>query len=152
MKFLIGVLIIIVLVICGNLLSLKYCERTKFIIDFNQFNENLINEVNYSQNTIRQLLNNCPSTVFYITVKDYFLNKKEIEKIKFLAENEFDFLVDYLSKIGKMDKVSQLNYLTYSSKILLKLKDDALLDEKKYKDLYIKMGFLIGLIIMIILL
>lgn len=152
MKLFIGFLVVIICLILGNLLSLKYSERKRFYRDFCDFNERLIQEVAYSQNTINHLLNDCPSTCFYQSVKNNILEKKSLDKVNFLTENEFDFFKDYLSKLGKSDKSTQLNFLTYSSSGLYKLKNDSEGEEKKYKSLYLKMSFLIGLIILIILL
>ena len=52
--------------------------------------------------------------------------------------------------IGKGDSNSQKNYFTSVKETLSKLKKEAEENNKKYGDLYVKLGFLCGLLILIL--
>ena len=54
--------------------------------------------------------------------------------------------------IGKSDSVAQKAYFSSLKDILKKAENESLQESKKYGDLYIKMGFLFGLLILILIL
>ena len=85
-------------------------------------------------------------------MKEHFCDSEKQIELKHLKKSEVDYLDSYLNTIGKSDKATQLKFL---EKIeleiggeLKKAKEEAI----KYKSLYVKLGFLIGIAILIILL
>ncbi|MDE6613654.1 MAG: hypothetical protein K2K28_03785 [Clostridia bacterium] len=58
---------------------------------------------------------------------------------------------DYLENLGKTDALSQVDYLTERKTILKKYKEESFTDYKKYSSLYVKIFFLIGVMIAVLL-
>ena len=152
MKLISGILIVIIGILTGNLLSEKFCLRKKFFNDFLLFHQTLINETNFSQKTIKEVLKELDESSFSKLTYDYFINNVDFPKMNYLKEDEYLFYKEYVSKIGKMDKNTQLSYLLSCSAQITKYYDNSSNEEKRYKGLYIKLGFLIGLIILVVIL
>ena len=86
-------------------------------------------------------------------IRDFFLEKKESEdKLKIFTKEEKDFFTDYVRRIGQGDKKSQPDYLEAAEAKINGYIAAAEEADKKYRPLCIKLGFLFGLIILIILL
>lgn len=150
MRLLLGVICLILSLFVGCKLSQKFTFKRKFYSDFKNFNERFISEVSFTQKTISQIINDNNSD-FYLYLRNK-INSNESLKINYLKKEEYELLTDYISNIGNSDKNTQMLYLNaVKSQIdncFIKSKDD----EKRYKTLYIKMSFLIGLIILVVLL
>ena len=85
-------------------------------------------------------------------VKNSVLESNFDVKITYLTVQEKNFVFEYFAKIGKLDKDTQLEYLKSVSSIILEKQQYSISDEKKYKALYVKLSFLIGLILLIVVL
>lgn len=153
MKIIIGIFFLFLCTFIGYNLSLKYTKRKIFYGNFFNFNEKLLREVSFLQTTIVSLLNDIDiNTDFYDSLKHY-VNTKEFKFDKqYLLEEEKNELNRYFKTIGTSDKIGQLEYLSSMDITLKNKRIQTEENEKKYRMLYIKMGFLIGLIILIILL
>lgn len=155
MNIFLGVAILILSTYIGSISSKKYTERKLFYIDFLSFNNKVKNEVSFSQKTILSILKNTTNNKsdFYDCAKGLFIDNNVFSFEKnYINAEEKDYLYNYLSSIGSSDKVTQIRYIdSVTCNIESKLKE-AELNEKKYKKTYIKLGFLIGLIALIVLL
>ena len=153
MKIIIGIFFLFLCTFIGYNLSLKYTKRKMFYGNFFNFNEKLLREVSFLQTTIVSLLNDIDiNTDFYDSLKHY-INTKEFKFDKqYLLEEEKNELNRYFKTIGTSDKIGQLEYLNSMDITLKNKRIQTEENEKKYRMLYIKMGFLIGLIILVILL
>lgn len=153
MKIILGIIALIVCTYIGYSLSKKYIERKKFYKDFFYFNKNLYNQVSYSQNSLLKIAREIKDeSNFYTLLKEKIVDKNEKMNlsIKLLQEDE-ELFSEYLSNLGKSDYETQKKYLSEMDGIILKKLTEAEEDEKKYKNTYLKLGFAIGLIILIIL-
>ena len=74
----------------------------------------------------------------------------ELTEFTFLKEEERRFTENYFLMLGRGDSVSQKGYFTSVKEQLCKLQVSAENSSKKYGDLYIKLGFLCGLLILIL--
>ena len=72
--------------------------------------------------------------------------------IKYLNEEEMTFLLTYVETVGESDSISQIKFVEGSEKYLENKEMFSAEEYKKYKNLYIKIGILIGLIMFIALL
>lgn len=68
-----------------------------------------------------------------------------------LPGEEGQFLKDYILNLGKTDALSQVDYLNERKQILKKYKDESFTDYKKYSSLYVKIFFLIGVMVAVLL-
>lgn len=58
---------------------------------------------------------------------------------------------DYLENLGKTDALSQIDYLSERKSVLKKYKEESFSDYKKYSSLYVKIFFLIGVMVAVLL-
>ena len=73
-------------------------------------------------------------------------------KYSFLKREEKRVVEDYFLMLGKGDSISQKGYFSSVKQSLSALQIDAETACKRYGDLYIKLGFLCGLLILILML
>lgn len=145
-----GIIFIIISTFFGYRLSTRYTDKKDFYKNFQSFNNKLEKEVSFSNNTILSIIKQSDINVlFYNLLRQKILNGQE-GNIPFITKDEKEYFYNYLERIGKTDKATQLKLINATKIYLtekLKISEE---DEKKYKTLYIKMGFLIGLLIFIL--
>lgn len=160
-KFFLGICIIAFTSYCGRLLSKKYRQRQQFFKQFKEFNERFLSEIAYYRRPLKQfiaaysyqgefeellrdfckLLAVNPSTPCFLT---------EDEKYHFLKREEKQMVEDYFFMLGKGDSASQKGYFSSVKEGLVKLQVSTEGEAKRYGDLYVKIGFLCGLLILIL--
>ena len=153
MRLFLGIILLLFCLFIGYCLSNKYYFRRLFYSDFLSFNTTFTQEISFKQTTLINLIKN--QTIkndFYIMLSSYVLNKKQELNFTYLTSQEKRDVYEYLDKIGKFDKETQLEYLKSVNNNIVDKQQNCILDEKKYKALYIKLSFLIGLIMLIIVL
>lgn len=151
MKLFLGFVLIALSVYLAKLFANKYTKIRLYYEDFYGFNRNLINKVSFSNYSILKIFEeNDNDNSFFITAKGYLTDKKEFNKIDFITEEENNYLKRYLSEIGKSDRKKQIEFLSIIDQELRDKLNRASDDEKKYKPLYIKLGFIFGLITFIL--
>ena len=138
----------------GWLLSVKFAEAQTFWEKFAYKHEKIKAEISFSQNSLSEILSdgekNDKKDCFSVIASEYFKSGKITSKLKFLSEEEMRFIEKYLQNLGTTDKDSQINLLKSMEAEIKKystLSDDKC---KKYRPLYIKLGFLSGLVIFIL--
>ena len=150
MNLWVGVLSLIFCTFSGYRLSIKYVNRRKFFADFYAFNEKMINEVSFSQKSILTVaeeergLNRDFGRSFYDKIND-----DENINLKDLNDEEKNLFNEYVNNLGKSDRESQLTFLSAEKKIIDELRISTVNDEQKYGKLYVKVGFLFGLVIFV---
>lgn len=82
-------------------------------------------------------------------VKEQFLNFAEYP---FLTSDETVFVRDYFLAFGRGDSGSQKAYFTAQKAALDGYKNKSVEDSKRYGDLYLKLGFLFGLAVLVLIL
>lgn len=155
MKLVLGIVILIACTLLGYKLSKNYTDKKQFYMDFNEFNKRFKSEVQFSKKTIIEILKDYEDRngEFFNAIKKYFLEEQTEEiKNKLFSSDDKSFLINYFNNLGDSDKFSQLNYIESVEKSIEDNFIKAEKEEKKYKTLYIKLGFLFGLIILIALL
>lgn len=160
-EFFLGIAVVAFTTYCGYLLSKKYRKRKTFFEEFFQFNEFFLTEVTYYRRPIIEWINEKTyKDEFNILIYEYVRRVKEQIPIYgimeedttyvFLKTEEKSTIETYFSMIGKGDSVSQKNHFTVQRERLASWQKKAEEEAKKYGDLYIKIGFLFGLFILII--
>ena len=160
LKFLSGIVIIAFTTFCGYLLARKYRRRRQFFSQWKEFNERFLTEISYYRRPIQQFIGNfsyqgefeCLLRTFSQMLGD------DERKGDFTEEADFVFLKaeekrvveDYFLMLGKGDSASQKAYFSSIKDTLSKLQSEAEESCKRYGDLYIKMGFLCGLLLLIL--
>lgn len=161
LKVLLGVAIVAFTTLCGYLLSRKYRQRKQFFRQLSEFNERFLNEISYYRRPIRDFITTYAyQGEFHDLLQSYLMNLEqsspnpmqllEEPAYAFLKEDEKTLITNYFFMLGKGDSSSQKGYFNSVKSVLGKWQSDAVETGKKYEDLYIKLGFLCGLFILIL--
>ncbi len=128
----------------------KYRKRKAFLFQLNSFNERFLNELNFNRRPLKALLKEGEYTGEF----KEFLSNYEVGKIicehSFLSSDDKSLVNAYFSTLGKGDSFSQSGYFSNMKQSISKSAADAELALKKYGDLYLKLGFLAGLAIVVL--
>nr|MBO4517768.1 hypothetical protein [Clostridia bacterium] len=141
--------------ILGWLVSIKFAESQAFWEKFAYKHEKIKSDIAFLQNPLSEILETGFETdgkkdYFSILANDYFKNGKTTQKLKFLSAEETAFIEKYLQNLGTTDKDSQINLLKSMETEIKKYSETSYDKCKKYRPLYIKLGFLAGLVIFIL--
>lgn len=153
MKIFFGVLAVCLCVAASYKMADKYTERRKFYESFGDFNKKLKNEVYFTRKTIISVLeeNSNKNDFFYKSVNEYYHNNKQrVRNVKIFSEEETDFFNKYLEILGVSDGASQIKHIEATENYISDKFSQAVDNEKKYKSLYVKLGFLLGLLIFVL--
>lgn len=152
MKMLIGVMGVIFCTIIGKILSEKYIKRKNFYCDFYNFNQKMKSEITFKQSSIKSIIEKLNNQTFRAYLNQTVIMGDDDLSVSFLNNEENDFLKEYVNNIGIFDKDSQLLYLNSVDSQIKTLYKNSFDEEKKYRKLYVKLGFLFGLIFLVIVL
>ena len=154
MRLFLGLILLIICTYIGYIKSIKYYFKRTFYDDFVRFNDKLKQEVAFKQGTIKNLLDSEKlETDFYKGLKNFFSQNEGFSfDINYLNECEIKRYKDYISKIGASDKALQMEFLQNVNEDITKIQKQCILDEERYKKLYVKLGFFVGLILLILVL
>ena len=160
-KFFLGIAIVAFSSFCGRLMARKYRQRKCFFKQFREFNERFLNEISYARRPLiefitvysyegefRELLQD-----FYLFLKENSSNSsffQDSQGYEFLHTEDRQLIQDYFLMLGKGNSVSQKGYFSAMKGSLVELHEEAHKDAKRYSDLYIKIGFLFGLLLLIL--
>ncbi len=156
LKFLLGLCIVGFTTFCGYLLSKKYRKRKLFFKEWREFNERFLTEISYSRRPLKGFISAYAyQGEFDELLREYSSKLEEggvpkKEGYPFLREEEGRMIEDYFSMLGRGNAASQAGYFSSVKGKLSTLAEGAEKDSKRYGDLYIKFGFLCGLLILIL--
>ena len=123
----------------GPLLSANRKKRMQIFSELYEFNEQLILTLKFTRSSIEKI-----AEPFKFVPE--ILDGKEL-----ISGEEGQFLKDYVQNLGKTDALSQVDYLNERKVLLKKYKDESYTDYKKYSSLYVKIFFLIGVMVAVLL-
>ena len=155
-KIVFGVLIICVCVYTGYKLTQKYSKRKNFFFSLKDFNRKMISEVSFSKINLLKIIDETDYknefSIYLKGFKNYLLNGEKIDRkyLWFLTEDELREIDYYFSNLGKTDKETLIVYLKKSDEKFLDYFEKSEIEYKKYGGLYVKMGFLCGIMIFVI--
>lgn len=150
MNVLTGILLLISSIYFSYLLSDKFVKRKNFYADFFEFNNKITNEVFFNQETLSKIAKEFKAKTleFSRIISNY--DHLNLKSVNYLSDEEKDYIEKYINNLGMSDKNSQLNFLE-QVRLYLDDKQKICTEElKKNKNLYIKMGILLGVILMVI--
>ncbi len=154
-KFLLCIIAVSLCVLLAWLLTRKYRLRMQFYYNLNLFNERLVNEVSYTKIPLpafmeKYTFNGDFRRMLEVKRDARFDNGDEGCDMDYLSEDERKFLGDYFRMIGKSDAASQKTYLSAMREEIADKKQKSEELYRKYFSLYIKLGFLAGLILVVL--
>ena len=161
LKLFIGICLVAFTSICGYLFAGKYRKRKMFFAQFYEFNERFLSEVSYYRRPLCDFIANYAYIgAFNELLQGYYTDIKEkslfdrrildLEDFSFLKKDEKVVIADYFLMLGRGDSASQKGYFSTVKSTLSKLQIQAVDEGKRYGDLYIKLGFLSGLLLLLL--
>ena len=161
LKFFVGIAVVAFTSLCGYLMAGKYRKRGLFFAQFQEFNERFLSEIAYYRRPIRQFFGKysykgefailLTEFLFCLENEENFGQKiLEYDTFQFLKKEDKEILCDYFLMLGKGDSAAQKGYFSAVKERLLSLRAEAQKEEKRYVDLFVKLGFLFGLFILIL--
>ena len=162
-KFLLGIAIIAFTTFIGYVLAKKYRKRKVFFQQLSLFNERFLNEISYYRRPLQAFFSQYTYREEFSALLEQFvlcLNEHRslaeylfpASVFDFLKKEEKSVLTDYFQMLGKGDSSSQKTYFSSVKNTLITMEKEAENVCKKYGDLYVKIGFLCGLLILILIL
>ena len=148
-------------IICGVEKSLKYIKHVEFLKSYFEFLMSLKNQINYSQCSIFDAINNFKNQKFLEKYFEKFkslsssksfetaweLSFENIGKVFDLSREEETFVINFAKNFGKTDIRGQISYIDYNlSTLKLYIKSAVEIKQKKQK-LPIVLGVCFSLII-----
>ncbi len=152
MKIVLGIVLICLSTLLGYIMSGKFSLRKEFYNDFYNFNNKLKQEISFKQTTITNIIKNNDESDFYLVLNNYIKNNSFDFDKQYLSKDEIEYLHNYLKILGTGDKQSQLEFLGKANESIMEKQKESTENEKKYIVLYIKLGFLIGLVLFVLVL
>lgn len=123
----------------GIMLSAGKKKRMQVYSELYEFNEQLILNLKYSRDSVDKVA----QPFKFVTA----ILKGE----KVLQGQESEIIGDYLNNLGATDALSQVDYLSEKKQILKKYKEESADNYKKYGSLYVKIFFMVGVMIAVLL-
>ncbi len=162
-KFIVGIALVAFTTFCGYFLAKKYRQRKLFFMQLLEFNERYLSEIAYYRRPIKDFTEKYTyKGEFDELLQDFFRSLQSGESLRenlldgakyaFLTIEEKRVVEDYFLMFGKGDSQSQKGYFSSVKSSLSKLQSEAETQCKRYGDLYIKLGFLCGLLLLILML
>lgn len=123
----------------GVFLSAKKKRRMQVFSELYEFNEQLLINLKFSRQTMDKVAQN-------------FTHIPDVLQGKLLLDGkDGETVSDYVFNLGKSDALSQIDYLNERKTILAKHRDESVADYKKYSSLYVKIFFLLGVLMAVLL-
>ena len=158
-------ILIIVLIACctyiGIGVSKYYSKRRYFFSDLVLFMDKLRLDISFSKEKIGVIIKNFQegSRVFEklkvnflnILENNHFDEKKLFEGINILKENEKTTLTIFFKSLGRFDSINQTNQIKVFKEEIKKLESNCINQYQKFGSLSIKLGFIVGVLLALIL-
>lgn len=162
-KLFVGMAIVAFSSFCGYKLAGKYRRKKNFFAQFSAFNERFLGELAYYRRPIRQFIAEYTYQGEFRLLLEEFVSGLNTgadranlltldEEFSFLNKDEQHITQEYFMTIGKGDSASQKAYFFSMKERINALRDSSETECKRYADLYVKLGFLFGLFILILML
>lgn len=139
----IKILILFAVIVCttlvGAMLSGDKKKKMKVFDELYEFNERLLLNIKFGKASPEKL------------AADFEYVPKILLGDSVLGGEEGAFIESYVQNIGVTDALSQIDYLTERKTYLKKYKDSSMAEYKKYGSLYVKIFFMIGILIAVLL-
>ena len=160
LKFFGGIIIVCITTCCGILFARKYKKRKEFFAQFEEFNARFLTEISYFKRPLAEFIYEFRGHGEYGELIEKMVKNKnrgleegiaiDLETIPFLNKEEKGFLLEYFLTLGKGNSASQKAYYLGKGEEIARQRKKTEEDAKKYGDLYWKLGFLLGLAILIL--
>ena len=122
----------------GIFLSANKKKRMQIFCELYEFNEQLLLNLKFSRQPISKIAEK------YKFVPDILRGQKLLEG------EDGEIISDYAVNLGKTDALSQIDYLNGRKAALENYKNESTIQYKKYSSLYVKIFFLVGVLVAVL--
>lgn len=151
-KFALCGLVVAFCVLIGYVAGEKYRTRKKFFTALADFNGRYLAELAYSRKPLAEFLASCNYKGEFRKVAEAVSRREPLPKLPFLTKDETETLDAYVSMLGRGDSYSQSGFFSAQKEALEKSRAQAEREAKTRGELYLKLGFLAGLALIILML
>jgi len=123
----------------GILFSNNKKKKMQLFCELYEFNEKLLLNLKFGKIPLSKI------------AQEYPIICKILQNELIIEGRDGEFVNNYFKNLGHTDAISQIDYLNERKIYLKKYKDDSLNDYKKYGSLYIKIFFMVGILIAVLL-
>jgi len=120
------------------MLSAGKKKKMQVYSELYEFNEQLIMNLKFNRNPVAKV------------AEPYKFIPAILQGKKVLGAPDDGIISDYVVNLGKSDAISQIDYLNGRKSALAKLRDDSAADYKRYSSLYVKIFFLAGVLMAVL--
>ena len=131
--------IVVLTTLLGILLSKDKKKKMQLFSEIYEFNEKLLLNLKFGKVPISTIAQEFPYILKILQ------NELKIEG------KDGEFINNYFKNLGHTDAISQIDYLNERKIYLKKYKDESFNDYKKYGSLYIKIFFMVGILVAVLL-
>ena len=150
-KIIVGILSVIVFTKIGYDKSKNYKEKLAFYNSITLFCDKFLVELEYKKSHVEKVLKDSYSSSSAKKLFNSYLNdKNNLIFPDFLNNEEKSILSDFFMKLGLGDTDSQKIYVKSYKNTFEKKASESWQNFKKYSNLYLKIGFMFGLTLMIV--
>lgn len=150
LKVICGMCIVAFCSYIGYFAAEKYRRRKSFFVQLSEFNERFISELEFGRRPLSEFIGAYEYKGDFAVFIKGCLDGKISCGYSFLSADEKNFVNGYFSMLGKGDAHSQSSFFTSVGAGVKKYREVSEADAKKYGDLYVKLGFLAGLAIVVV--
>ena len=123
----------------GVFLSANKKKRMLLYSELYEFNEQLLMNMKFSRRTVD------------VVAKNFKLIPDILSGKNLPSGDDGIFISEYVFNLGGSDAVSQIDYLNERKAQLKKYRDESAADYKKYRSLYVKIFFMLGVLMAVLL-
>ncbi len=123
----------------GVFLSANKKKRMAVFAELYEFNEELLLNLKFTRAPVAEI------------AKKYKFMPDILGGKQLLEGEDGDIIRDYAKNLGKSDAISQIDYLNDRKSVLSKRREESAETYKKYSSLYIKIFFLLGVLLAVLL-
>lgn len=123
----------------GVFLSANKKKKMQVFSELYEFNEQLLINLKYARNPIDKVAQN------------FKFMPEMLHGTKLLDGKDGEIISEYAVNLGKSDALSQIDYLNDRKAVLAKRRDESFEEYKKYSSLYVKIFFMVGVLMAVLL-
>lgn len=122
----------------GVFLSANKKKKAAVFSELCEFNEQLLLNLKFNKKPL------------YEVAQSFKYIPTALKGGKVLDGKDGEVVSDYLVNLGKSDAISQIDYLNGRKEMLAKYRDESQLNYKKYSSLYVKIFFMLGVLMAVL--
>lgn len=152
LKIFFGIAIVISSFFIGSSLTGVYKKREKFFANLLKFNAELKRNLIFKRESVAEIIYSDKDYEPFGKIYDKINSGESPDYPAYLKPEQIKFVEEYFSSLGKRNRETEEEFLTYGESAIGSELENCSLENKKYKNLGEKLGLSFGLIIFVLIL